>query len=65
MTEAGGQVGPMEMPSTPVVAFAPAGDYTDESWSTTATIEEFHAEFAGWDPRVTDARTGRPRPSAV
>ena len=37
-----------------VVAFAPAGDYTDESWSATATIEEFHAEFAGWDPRVTD-----------
>lgn len=36
-----------------VVAFAPAGDYTDESWSATATIEQFHAEFAGWDPRVT------------
>jgi len=37
-----------------VVAFAPAGNYTDESWSATATIEEFHAEFADWDPRVTD-----------
>ncbi|MBO4253333.1 FAD-dependent monooxygenase [Streptomyces griseorubiginosus] len=37
-----------------VVAFAPAGDYTDESWSATATVEEFHAEFAGWDARVTD-----------
>ncbi|MFI6564360.1 FAD-dependent monooxygenase [Streptomyces sp. NPDC050534] len=37
-----------------VVAFAPAGDYTDESWSATATTEEFHAEFADWDPRVTD-----------
>ncbi|MCX4703755.1 FAD-dependent monooxygenase [Streptomyces sp. NBC_01373] len=37
-----------------VVAFTPAGDFTDESWSTTATIEEFHAEFADWDPRVTD-----------
>lgn len=37
-----------------VVAFAPAGDYTDESWSATATTEEFHAEFAGWDRRVTD-----------
>ncbi|MFI1711639.1 FAD-dependent monooxygenase [Streptomyces griseoruber] len=37
-----------------VVAFAPAGDYTEESWSATATREEFHAEFAGWDPRVTD-----------
>jgi salicylate hydroxylase len=40
-----------------VVAFAPAGDYTDESWSATATIEEFHSEFAGWDPRVTDLIT--------
>ncbi|KUO05148.1 FAD-dependent monooxygenase [Streptomyces caeruleatus] len=37
-----------------VVAVAPAGDFTDESWSATATVEEFHAEFAGWDPRVTD-----------
>jgi salicylate hydroxylase len=37
-----------------VVAFAPAGNYTDDSWSATATIEEFHAEFAGWDPRVTN-----------
>ncbi|CAM5741249.1 Monooxygenase OS=Streptomyces alboniger OX=132473 GN=CP975_04765 PE=4 SV=1 [Streptomyces alboniger] len=37
-----------------VVAFAPAGNYTDESWSATATIEDFQAEFAGWDPRVTD-----------
>jgi salicylate hydroxylase len=36
-----------------VVAFAPAGDFTDESWSATASIEKFHAEFAGWDPRVT------------
>lgn len=40
-----------------VVAFAPAGNYTDESWSATATIEEFHAEFADWDPRVTDLIT--------
>jgi salicylate hydroxylase len=37
-----------------VVAFAPAGDFTDESWSATASMEKFHAEFAGWDPRVTD-----------
>lgn len=36
-----------------VFAAAPAGDYTEESWSATATVEEFHAEFAGWDPRVT------------
>jgi salicylate hydroxylase len=40
-----------------VVAFAPAGDFTDESWSATASIEKFHAEFAGWDPRVTDLIT--------
>ncbi|MFJ9542253.1 FAD-dependent monooxygenase [Streptomyces sp. NPDC101225] len=37
-----------------VVAFAPVGDRTDESWSATATTEEFHTEFTGWDPRVTD-----------
>ncbi|MGW4912789.1 FAD-dependent monooxygenase [Streptomyces sp. NPDC004270] len=37
-----------------VFAAAPAGDYTDESWSATATVEEFHAEFADWDPRVTE-----------
>ncbi|WP_330293095.1 FAD-dependent monooxygenase [Streptomyces sp. NBC_00576] len=40
--------------SVNIFAAAPAGDYTDESWSATATVEEFHAEFAGWDPRVTD-----------
>lgn len=40
-----------------VVAFAPARDHTDESWSTTTTIEEFRAEFADWDPRVTDLIT--------
>lgn len=37
-----------------LVAFAPAGDYTIESWSATATVEEFLAEFAGWDPRLQD-----------
>lgn len=37
-----------------LVAFAPAGDYTEESWSATATVEEFLAEFEGWDPRLTD-----------
>lgn len=36
-----------------LVAFAPTGDFTAESWSTRATIEEFLAEFAGWDPRLT------------
>jgi salicylate hydroxylase len=37
-----------------LVAFAPAGDFTVESWSATATVEEFLAEFAGWDPRLQD-----------
>lgn len=36
-----------------VVAFAPATAETEESWSATATVEEFHAEFADWDERVT------------
>ncbi|MEV0675469.1 FAD-dependent monooxygenase [Actinosynnema sp. NPDC050436] len=36
-----------------LVAFAPAGDYTVESWTATATDEEFLAEFAGWDRRLT------------
>ncbi|WP_327596200.1 FAD-dependent monooxygenase [Streptomyces chartreusis] len=40
-----------------VVAVAPAGDFTNESWSATATVEELRAEFAGWDPRVTDLVT--------
>jgi salicylate hydroxylase len=37
-----------------LVAFAPAGDYTVESWSATAAAEEFLAEFAGWDRRLQD-----------
>ncbi|TRW46264.1 FAD-dependent monooxygenase [Georgenia yuyongxinii] len=37
-----------------LVAFAPAGDYTKESWSATATVAEFLAEFEGWDARLTD-----------
>jgi salicylate hydroxylase len=36
-----------------LVAFAPAGQYTTESWTATATIEEFLAEFGGWDHRLT------------
>ncbi|HSF26175.1 MAG TPA: FAD-dependent monooxygenase [Actinomycetes bacterium] len=35
-----------------LVAFAPAGDYSVESWSATATTAEFLAEFEGWDPRL-------------
>jgi salicylate hydroxylase len=37
-----------------LVAFAPAGDYAVESWTATATVEEFLSEFAGWDPRLED-----------
>lgn len=36
-----------------VVAIAPTSPEVEESWSATATVEEFLAEFAGWDPRVT------------
>jgi salicylate hydroxylase len=37
-----------------LVAFAPAGDYSVESWTATATVQEFLAEFAGWDDRLVD-----------
>jgi salicylate hydroxylase len=36
-----------------LVAFAPAGSYTTESWTATATVAEFRNEFEGWDPRLT------------
>lgn len=36
-----------------VVAFAPAGDAV-ESWTATATVEQFLHEFEGWDPRLRD-----------
>jgi salicylate hydroxylase len=36
-----------------LVAFAPAGGYTTESWTATATVEELLAEFDGWDGRLT------------
>jgi salicylate hydroxylase len=36
-----------------LVAIAPAGDYVTESWTATATVEEFLAEFEGWDGRLT------------
>jgi salicylate hydroxylase len=45
-----------------LVAFAPAGDYTVESWSATATVEEFLAEFAGWDPRLRELILGAGTP---
>lgn len=37
-----------------LVAFAPAGDYSVESWTATATIDELLAEFDGWDQRLLD-----------
>lgn len=45
-----------------LVAFAPAGDYTLESWTATATVEEFLAEFDGWDPRLTGLIRAAGRP---
>src|SRR4051812_19552298 len=45
-----------------LVAFAPAGDYTLESWSATATVQEFLAEFAGWDPRLQELIKGAGTP---
>jgi salicylate hydroxylase len=35
-----------------LVAIVPAGNYTTESWTATATVDELLAEFAGWDPRL-------------
>lgn len=45
-----------------IVAFAPAGDFTEESWTATATVPELLAEFEGWDHRLTEliARAGVP-----
>jgi salicylate hydroxylase len=37
-----------------LVAFAPAGAHTLESWSATATLDELLAEFTGWDARLQD-----------
>ncbi|MCR6485145.1 FAD-dependent monooxygenase [Amycolatopsis sp. OK19-0408] len=37
-----------------LVAFAPAGGYATESWTATATVEEFLAEFDGWDERLVE-----------
>jgi 2-polyprenyl-6-methoxyphenol hydroxylase-like FAD-dependent oxidoreductase len=35
-----------------IVAVAPAGGYATESWTATATVAEFLAEFDGWDGRL-------------
>jgi salicylate hydroxylase len=40
-----------------LVAFAPAGDYTTESWTATATVAEFAEEFHGWDRRIDELIT--------
>ncbi|MFZ3555856.1 FAD-dependent monooxygenase [Streptomyces sp. BH055] len=51
-----------------IFAAAPAGEYTEESWTATATAEEFLGEYAGWDPRVTDliaAADGAPMRQAL
>jgi len=45
-----------------LVAFAPAGGYTTESWTATATVAEFLAEFEGWDRRLTDLITAAGTP---
>jgi salicylate hydroxylase len=37
-----------------LVAFAPADEHIEESWSATASVEQFFAEFAGWDSRVME-----------
>jgi salicylate hydroxylase len=37
-----------------IVAFAPAGDFTEESWSSLGTVDELLAEFAGWDQRLIE-----------
>jgi len=37
-----------------LVAFAPAGEDSVESWSATGTVGEFLAEFDGWDPRLAE-----------
>ncbi|CAM5309912.1 FAD-dependent monooxygenase [Streptomyces aurantiogriseus] len=37
-----------------LVAFAPAGADSVESWTATATVEELLGEFAGWDPRLVE-----------
>jgi salicylate hydroxylase len=37
-----------------LVAFAPAREGSVESWTATATVDEFLAEFEGWDARLID-----------
>ncbi len=37
-----------------IVAFAPAGDFKDESWTTRGTVAELLAEYQGWDCRLLE-----------
>ncbi|WP_199588968.1 FAD-dependent monooxygenase [Blastococcus sp. TF02A-26] len=41
-----------------LVAFTPAGDFDVESWESRGRVEDLAAEFAGWDPRLTDLVAG-------
>lgn len=45
-----------------LVAFAPAGDFEVESWTSTATVDEFLSEFDGWDVRLRDLIRASERP---
>ncbi|OZD06587.1 salicylate 1-monooxygenase [Rhodococcus sp. 06-235-1A] len=37
-----------------IIAVAPAAGMFDEDWNATSTVDEFLAEFDGWDPRLID-----------
>ncbi|WP_371573622.1 FAD-dependent monooxygenase [Streptomyces sp. NBC_01314] len=45
-----------------LVAFAPAGANSVESWTATATVEALLDEFAGWDPRLVELITAADTP---
>jgi salicylate hydroxylase len=45
-----------------MVAVGPAGDYVTESWTATATVEGFLAEYEGWDDRLTSLIKGARTP---
>lgn len=45
-----------------LVAFAPAGANSVESWTATATVEDLLDEFAYWDPRLVELITAADTP---
>lgn len=45
-----------------LVAFAPAGEFSQESWSTTTELSVLLDEFAGWDPRLEQLIKAAERP---